>query len=500
MLLTLLPIALCVSALVLVVGPVVGFWLDRKRLRSFPSPSYAAFSSLWRIWHNLHYKHYQAINNAHEQLGKHVRIAPNHVSILDPLAPHEVYGHGANMMKEAWYDAGAGAYRNIPDSRDKYQHQKKRKMLAHAFAQRTIIGLEPLLVETLSSFTAAIDTFVASGERMNMRLYLNYFTIDLFGRLLYSKRMGCLDRGNDMVDAETKEGVVYKAPYIQSLLDATVLNTVLAMEPWLLPVTKALFRNHPYKKAGADFENIVYHNTKERMKIGVEKDDLFTRMLQDSKGNSLDLPLGEIAAECNSMMNAGTETTTAAMTNTVFLLYTHPTVLSKLREELDPVFSAGELVSYDAVSNLPYLRACIEESLRVRPASSMGLPRVVPVGGRVIAGKYIPEGVTVSVPTYSLLRDRAVFEHPAEYIPERWLTKDTEKKQLMTKTHLPFSTGPRACIGRNIAYFEQTLVIATLVRFFDLEIPPGFQLETQERFNSNPGDLYVHCERRTLKE
>lgn len=499
MLFSLLLPAIGVSALVLVVGPFVEFFLDRKKLRKFPSPSYAAVSSLWRIWHNVHYKHYLAVHNAHKLLGIHVRIAPNHVSILNPLAAHEVYGHGANMMKEGWYDAGAGVHRNIPDTRDKYEHQKKRKMLAHAFAQKTIVGLEPLLVGTLSSFVSAIDRFVASGERMNMRLYLNYFTIDLFGRILYSKWMGCLDRGNDLVDAETRDGVVYKTPFIKSLLDATVLNTVLAMEPWLLPLTKAISKNHPYKKAGNDFDNIIYHHTKERFQQGADKDDLFTRLLQDSKGKALDLPMGEVAAECSSMMNAGTETTTAAMTNTVYLLYSHPEVLAKLRTELDSVFPEDGLASYDAVATLPYLRACIEESLRVRPASSMGLPRIVPTGGRVIAGEYIPEGVTVSVPTYSLLRDESVFERANEYIPERWLTGDSEKKQAMLKTHLPFSTGPRACIGRNIAYFEQTLVIATLVRFFDVEIPKGFELETQERFNSNPGDLFVHCKRRPLE-
>jgi benzoate 4-monooxygenase len=128
----------------------------------------------------------------------------------------------------------------------------------------------------------------------------------------------------------------------------------------------------------------------------------------------------------------------------------------------------------------------------------MGLPRIVPPGGRVIAGKYISGGVTVSVPTYSLLRDESVFDRATEYIPERWLTDDAEKKREMMHCHLPFSTGPRACIGRNIAYFEQTLVIATLVRLFDLVIPAGFELQTLERFNSNPGDFVVHCKRRAL--
>lgn len=203
------------SALLFVlVEPVVSFWRDRRPLRKFPSPSFAALSSLWRIWHNLHYQHHAAVHQAHEQLGTHVRIAPNHISVVGQQAVNDIYGHGANMMKDGWYDAGAGMHRNLPDSRDKHQHQAKRKMLAHAFAQKTIVGLEPLLHETISEFFAAIDTFVESQKQINMRMYLNYFTIDLFGKILYSKKMSCLSQGNDLVEAQSTDGRVYKTHFI----------------------------------------------------------------------------------------------------------------------------------------------------------------------------------------------------------------------------------------------------------------------------------------------
>jgi cytochrome P450 len=70
----------------------------------------------------------------------------------------------------------------------------------------------------------------------------------------------------------------------------------------------------------------------------------------------------------------------------------------------------------------------------------------------------------------------------------------------MAKAHLPFSTGPRACIGRNIAYFEQLLVVATVVKGFDLvfEEGEGWELETLERFNSNPGEMWMRVRRREV--
>ncbi|VUC22947.1 unnamed protein product [Clonostachys rosea] len=491
------PYTLGLVAIGLFIVPLIQYMWDADGLRKYPSPSFAALSPLWRIWHNIHQRHYVAVHEAHKRLGTHVRIAPDHISILEPGVANEVYGHGANMLKAGFYDGGAGVHRNLADTRDKPEHQAKRKMLAHVFAAKTVVSFEPLLVKTMDAFMEQIDSHSKSGTKIDMRLFLNYFTIDLFGRLLYGHELGCLARGNDLLDAEAQNGAVYKVPFIQSLLDATIVNTVMSLMPSLLPITKPLFKNHPYKKKGTDWENIIYHNTKKRLNAP-DQDDLFRRLLKDSKGQATNLGIGELIAECSAMMNAGTETTTAALTNTVFLLYTHPRVLEKLRVEIDAAMPGRARPTYEEASKLPYLRACIEESLRVRPASSFGLPRIVPQGGRVIAGKFVEGGVTVSVPTYSLLRQEDVFENPTEYIPDRWMTADKEKKALMMQNHLPFSTGPRACIGRNIAYFEQILVIATLVKFYDFKIPPGFELETQERFNSNAGNLLVGAEKRQL--
>jgi cytochrome P450 len=478
-----------------IVQPIISYFLDRKHLRKFPAPSYAGFSTIWRIIQNLNYRHYLAVHQAHQELGTHVRIAPNHISVSDPKAMNDIYGHGANFLKDAWYDGGAGEYRHMADSRIKSEHQAKRKMFAHVFAQKTIANLEPVVTGKAALLVSQIDKKASAGEMVNLRRYLNYFTIDLISELLYGESLGCLNRGNDIVNAETKEGKVYQVPFIKSLHDATIINTVLGFEAPLLPWTKKLFAWHPYKKAGADFDNIIYHNTMKRFRNEDSGNDFFQKLLTNSRGEKLDLAVGEILAECSVMMNAGSDTTTAALTGTIYLLYKHPRVLRKLREELGSTIGSEEVPKYDTVANLPYLKACIEESLRFRPASSMGLPRVVPQGGRTIAGRFVEEGVTVSVPTYTLLRDQEAFESPNTFNPDRWIEGDKEK---MSKAHLPFSTGPRACIGRNIAYFEQIILIATLVHLFDFEFShEGFELKTLERFNSNPDELVLKCRRRS---
>lgn len=485
---------LAVAIAGLLIQPVFTYIIDKKGLRKFLAPSYAGLSSLWRIWQNLQCRHFRVVDQTHRELGTHVRIAPNHISISDPQAMNDIYGHGANFLKDAWYDGGAGEHRNMADARVKSEHQAKRKMLAHIFAQKTIAQLEPLVTDILLVLVAQVDHAASSGAALNIRRYLNYFTIDLFAELLYGNSLGCLQRGNDIVTAESPDGRVYQVPFVKSLHNATVINTALGMEAPLLPVTKRLLAWHPYAQSGRDYDNIIYHNTKQRLRDPDAENGIFSKLLQNGKGEDLNLSAGEILAECSVMMNAGTDTTIAALTNTIYLIYKHPYVLQKLREEIENATSSCDVPSYGTVANLLFLRACIEESLRLRPASSMGLPRVVPLGGRTIAGEFVPEGVTVSVPTYTLLRNAEAFENPTTYDPDRWMGKGDKEK--MIKAHLPFSIGPRACIGRNIAYFEQLLVIATLVRLFDFEFPSCFELETLERFNSNPGEMVLVPRRR----
>jgi hypothetical protein len=114
----------------------------------------------------------------------------------------------------------------------------------------TIAGLEPVVTETLNSLVAQVDKAVSSGTPFNIRRYLNYFTIDLFAEMLYGNSLGCLERGNDIVTAESLDGKVYQVPFVRSLHNATVINTVLGMEAPLLPVTKSSFHGIHMRDSG----------------------------------------------------------------------------------------------------------------------------------------------------------------------------------------------------------------------------------------------------------
>jgi cytochrome P450 len=104
------------------------------------------------------------------------------------------------------------------------------------------------------------------------------------------------------------------------------------------------------------------------------------------------------------------------MTNILYLLIKHKGVMAKLRKELDETLGPKFLIpNYDHAKELTYLKACIEEGLRLRPPLSLGLPRKT-VAETHFAGHLIKTGVTVSVPTWSLYHDEQPFPN-AEAFP-----------------------------------------------------------------------------------
>lgn len=113
---------------------------------------------------------------------------------------------------------------------------------------------------------------------------------------------------------------------------------------------------------------------------------------------------------------------------------------------------------------LPYLRAVINESLRMRPTSTP-LPRVTPKGKPVsVAGiNDIPPGTRINTFQWFIHRDETKWDRPNEWEPERWLKKDAKADFSSTKAKddhgilWPFASGPRVCVGNNLTYYSKSI-------------------------------------------
>ncbi|KKY25063.1 putative benzoate 4-monooxygenase [Phaeomoniella chlamydospora] len=230
------------------------------------------------------------------------------------------------------------------------------------------------------------------------------------------------------------------------------------------------------------------------------KDILYWLLKAKDPDTGLPLPDREVKAEALTEMIAGSDTTGNTLTHIVDMLCRHPAALKNLQKELDTAFPAPlpqskSVAPFNQCKGLLYVQAVIYETLRLRTTVSVGLPRVVKEGGAEVCGKWLEEGTVVSTPTYTVHRDERIWGKDAlQFRPERWIITDDGKLRFhseLEKFFLGFSYGPRACIGRNVAFMELKKTVSTLFRRFDYRlvypemetwIREGFHLKCQELF------------------
>ena len=185
---------------------------------------------------------------------------------------------------------------------------------------------------------------------------------------------------------------------------------------------------------------------------------------------------GELHAESNLLIIAGADTSSTTLAATCAYLVRNPPVFAKLSKEVRSTFPELEDIRWSGTElpNLPYLRACIDETLRQSPPVAAHIPREVLPGGAVIDGTFYPAGTVVGVSTYALHHNEEYFPSPFTFSPERWIVDPAagvtaESVALAQSAFCPFSVGSRGCIGKNLAYMELSLAVARMVWLYDMK-------------------------------
>ncbi|KAL4891216.1 cytochrome P450 [Aspergillus ambiguus] len=480
-----------------------GFWYlrDPKKLRRFPGATrLAPFTNAWGALHQFRRTRTLTVHEAHRRHGPAVRVGPSHVSFATLEAIRDIYGHGTMALKDNFYGAFASTHLNVSDAQEKNVHNIKRKRFAIAFAQKSIVKLEPVVGNHLQRLFRILDA--NAGQEVDMKQLMMYLMYNIISVGMFSQDPQFLERDSTVLPAETLSGTKYQADIYKALCGSLHMSTTLGWIPRLIPTIKRLTSWHEEWKDGDRLRDITTHFVRTRLRMDTDRiragqeplDDFMATLLWDrDRKEPLCLELGELLTEAQNMFNAAGGNTEIALTNIVWLLALHPEVVQKLRAELlqvCPVRPDSGVLPYDAIKDLPYLRACIDEGLRLRPSLPGGLPRIVPVGGMRVSGEWLDEGTTVSVSTYTMHRDPTVFhEEPGRYIPERWLQPGGNALQ---RGFLAFSQGGRGCLGRNIAYFQMQLVIASLFLRYDLTLPSAdWELGIRETFSAHTMPLPV---------
>ncbi|GLA92447.1 hypothetical protein AtubIFM61612_007173 [Aspergillus tubingensis] len=390
-------------------------------LDGFPGPKLARITALWDFRNTvLDAKWYLKVKELHEVYGDVVRIKPREISINDPSAIKDIYGVGTTCVKGPFYDLHY-PHRSLQMARDKAFHSKRRRLWDRGFTSKALAGYEPYLLEHCKDIVQVIES--RSSQAQETTALIDGFAWDSMGIFAFGKSFNML------------HGEPPKMLQMMRMMGRGA--SALLSSIWLVIFMRGM--------------------------VETDRRDLFSFLIEESSSEgdqSIGGVDGDLVRDSELAITAGSDTAASTLNALFYLLARHPEKLRRLREEIDSAVPAGQELCHAALVKKPYLEGCINESLRLCPAVLSGLQRETGPEGLRTAGVYIPPGMIVSVPTYTIQRDSRNFPRPDKFIPERW---SSQPELVIHKEALnAFSSGTYSCAGKAFAMMEMRLLISTI--------------------------------------
>lgn len=378
------------------------------------------------------------------------------------------------MTKSQFYPvqqaiAGGKRLPSLFSTTDENYHAKYRRCVNNAFAMSSLVSYEPLVDSTTDAFIEqTTKRYCETGEACNFSRWLQFFAFDVIGDLTWSKRIGFVERNED-VDGIVEfigsflgyAGPVGQMPWLDSLM---VKNPVklfaqrYGFSSSVFPATK--FALDQAKHRTGEMEKIKQDGrVDEESGKGI---DLLTKFTQAQHDHPEFMTDRQVLSSCTSMIFAGSETTAISLSSLFYNLMQHPAVYEKLMQELDAAARDGSIedrenkkVSWAESQKLKYLDAVVQESFRLHPAAGLILERVVPPQGMDIVGHHVKGGTIVGCNAWVLHRRAEIFGEDVDvFRPERWLEASPAQLKEMKATMFQFGAGARTCIGKNVSMLE----------------------------------------------
>jgi len=328
---------------------------------------------------------------------------------------------------------------------DEPRHRERRRMLQPAFHRERIAGYAAAMAREAER----VAENWRQGAEIDVRAQMRALTLAVAGECLFGTAFaGSAGRIAAVLDKVGKR-LAMLAPFM-----AFFEGVPLAYRR-LFPGGASLF----FPSERAELERIVAPLVERRRQAGGA--DLLSVLLslRDDAGGALSAE--DVRNEVVTLVLAGHETTSTALTWTWFLLAAHPQVESKLRHEIDSVLG-GRLPGFDDIARLPYTGMVFAETLRLYPPA--------PVFGRrprqdvTLGGYRAAAGTAILLSPYITQRNPKFFERPESFEPERW-----EGAVPPRFAYFPFGGGAKMCLGDGFARTEAVVVLAVLARRWRLE-------------------------------
>jgi cytochrome P450 family 110 len=262
-----------------------------------------------------------------------------------------------------------------------------------------------------------------------------------------------------------------------SALIAASEKMVKAMHPILFFSPKShrrFFGIGPWDRmvrARAELFRLIDEVTASQRKSGQSHDDILSLLCQATYEDGSPISVEHIRDELVTFLFAGHETTALSLTWAIYFLHRNKSVLAKLRDEL-----ASTTRSPADLAAAPYLKACIQETLRLNPIVTETLRTLKEP--MTLGEYYLPAGHTIAIAAVLAHYNPANYADPERFLPERFI-----EKSYSPFVYMPFGGGHRRCLGAAFASYEMAMVLGVLLQEYELDL-----LDTQE----------VRCVRRNV--
>ena len=337
--------------------------------------------------------------------------------------------------------------------------RRQRRITAPAFHRRRLAQLAGAMSRIARQRVDRWRAPCERGEPVDVDREMSSLTMEIVARTLFS-----MDMSASIDDIGRALSTVIAAFGTLNPLDFLDL-------PGWIPRP----RSRRTRAALARFEAAIQAIIAERRRVDEAPDDFLSLLIaarDEETGEGMSDK--QLRDEVATFFGAGHETTATALTWTLYLLSRHPGVERRLQEEADRVLGDGETTFAD-VESLSFTRMVVQEAMRLFPPV-FSIQRV-PLEDDEVGGHRIPAGSFVTISPYLTHRNPRLWPDPLRFDPERFSADRATERHAFA--YIPFSGGPRACIGSGFAMMEACLVLATIARAYRLRVVPGHRVEAQ---------------------
>lgn len=417
---------------------------------------------------------------AHQRHGDiyRLRLGPMQPVVLNHPrhAQHVLRDHAANYRKGGamWESLRALLGNGLVVSEGDFW-LRQRRMMQPQFHRQRLAGLTDLMVNAMAESLAGWAPAAGDGRAVNLLPAFNHLTMRVVIDTLFGTSM----------PRETMTEVADAMGYV---LDYLMVGAATQGLPAWLPIPG----KRRYRREIARADRIVYEIIAAARNSGGGAHHLLGMLLDvvdDQTGEGMSDK--QLHDEVSTLVLAGYETTSIALTWAFHYLTRDPAVMQKMQEEVDRVLG-GRTPAFADLPQLTYTRMVLQEVMRLRPPSYW-LPRVA-VEDDEIDGYAIPAGTEVISMTYMIHHHPDFWPEPDRFDPERFAEHGVRSSGGRHPfAFIPFGAGQRLCIGRDFAMMEGTLALAMVMQRYRIAPVAGRVAETGRSTTLRPKDgLWVH--------